>query len=36
LEEKVNTHLHSAIRKIGAVNRTNAIAIALRDRITRV
>jgi DNA-binding CsgD family transcriptional regulator len=28
--------IHSAIRKIGAVNRTNAVAIAIRDRIIDV
>jgi DNA-binding CsgD family transcriptional regulator len=32
----VNAHVHSAIRKIGAVNRNNAIAIAIRDRIVEV
>jgi len=29
----VDAHVHAAIRKIGAVNRANAVAIALRDRI---
>ncbi len=29
----VDAHVHSAIRKIGAVNRTNAVAVAIRDRI---
>jgi len=29
----VDAHVHSAIRKIGAANRTNAVAIAIRDRI---
>jgi DNA-binding CsgD family transcriptional regulator len=32
----VDAHVHSAIRKIGAVNRTNAVAIAIRDRIIDV
>ena len=32
----VDAHVHSAIRKIGAVNRTNAVAIAIRDRIVEV
>jgi len=29
----VDAHVFSAISKIGAVNRTHAIAIAVRDRI---
>ena len=29
----VDAHVHSAIRKIGAANRTNAVAIAICDRI---
>ena len=29
----VDAHVLSAIRKIGAVNRTNAVAVAIRDRI---
>ncbi len=32
----VDAHVHSAIRKIGAINRTNAVAIAIRDRIIDV
>lgn len=32
----VDAHVHSAIRKIGAVNRTNAVVIAIRDRIIDV
>jgi len=32
----VDAHVHSAIRKIGAVNRNNAVAIAIRDRIVEV
>jgi LuxR family quorum sensing-dependent transcriptional regulator len=31
-----DAHVHSAIRKIGAVNRINAVAIAIRDRIIDV
>ena len=29
----VDEHAHSAVRKIGVANRTNAVAIAIRDRI---
>ena len=29
----VDAHVHSASRKIGATNRVNAVAIAIRDRI---
>ena len=29
----VDEHVRAAIRKLGAVNRTHAVAIALRDRI---
>ena len=32
----VDAHVHSAIGKIGAVNRNNAVAIAIRDRIVEV
>lgn len=32
----VDAHVQSAIRKIGAVNRVNAIAIAIRDRLIEV
>ena len=32
----VDAHAHSVIRKIGAVNRVNAVAIAIRDRIIEV
>jgi LuxR family transcriptional regulator, quorum-sensing system regulator BjaR1 len=32
----VDAHVHSAKRKIGAVNRTNTVAIAIRDRIIDV
>ncbi len=32
----VDAHVHSAVRKIGAVNRTNAVAIAIRDHIIDV
>jgi LuxR family quorum sensing-dependent transcriptional regulator len=32
----VDAHVVSAVRKIGAVNRTNAVAIAIRDRIINV
>ncbi len=32
----VDAHVHSAIGKIGAVNRVNAVAIAIRDRIIEV
>jgi LuxR family quorum sensing-dependent transcriptional regulator len=32
----VDAHVQSAIRKIGAVNRANAVAIAIRDRIIDV
>lgn len=32
----VDAHVHSAIRKIGATNRVNAVAIAIRDRIIEV
>ncbi|MGD0333473.1 MAG: hypothetical protein ABSA90_09475 [Xanthobacteraceae bacterium] len=35
-QRTVDAHVHSAIRKIGAVNRTNAVAIAIRDRIIDV
>ncbi len=29
----VDEHVQTAVRKIGAVNRTHAVAIAVRDRI---
>jgi len=29
----VDEHVHSVIRKIGAVNRTHAVALAIRDRV---
>jgi LuxR family quorum sensing-dependent transcriptional regulator len=32
----VDAHVHSATRKIGAVNRTNAVAIAIRNRLIEV
>jgi LuxR family quorum sensing-dependent transcriptional regulator len=32
----INAHALSAVRKMGAVNRTNAVAIAIRDRIIKV
>jgi len=32
----VDAHVHSAIGKIGAVNRNNAVAIAIRDRLIDV
>ena len=32
----VDEHAHSAVRKIGAANRTHAVAIAIRDRIIAV
>ena len=32
----VDAHVHSAIRKIGAISRVNAVAIAIRDRIIEV
>jgi len=32
----VDAHVHSAIGKIGAVNRTNAVAIAIRNRLIDV
>ncbi len=33
IKRTVDAHVHSAIHKIGAVNRTNAVAVAIRDRI---
>lgn len=32
----VDAHVHSAIGKIGAVNKTNAVAIAIRNRLIDV
>lgn len=32
----VDAHVVSAVRKIGAVNRTNAVAIAIRDHVINV
>ncbi|MGC1652195.1 MAG: helix-turn-helix transcriptional regulator [Candidatus Sulfotelmatobacter sp.] len=32
----VDAHVHSSIGKIGAVNRTNAVAIAIRNRLIDV
>jgi LuxR family quorum sensing-dependent transcriptional regulator len=32
----IDAHVVSAVRKIGAVNRTNAVAIAVRDSIINV
>jgi len=32
----VDEHAQTAVRKIGAVNRTHAVAIAVRDRIVEV
>ncbi len=32
----VDAHVHSAVRKIGATNRVNAVAIGIRDRIIKV
>jgi LuxR family transcriptional regulator, quorum-sensing system regulator BjaR1 len=29
----VDEHVRTAVRKLGAVNRTHAVAVALRDRI---
>lgn len=29
----VDEHVHAAVRKIGAVNRTHAVALAIRDRV---
>jgi LuxR family quorum sensing-dependent transcriptional regulator len=32
----VDEHVQTAVRKIGAVNRTHAVALALRDRIISI
>jgi LuxR family transcriptional regulator, quorum-sensing system regulator BjaR1 len=32
----VDEHAHTAVRKLGAVNRTHAVAIAVRERIIDV
>jgi LuxR family transcriptional regulator, quorum-sensing system regulator BjaR1 len=32
----IDAHVLSAVQKMGAVNRTNAVAIAIRDRIIKV
>lgn len=32
----VDAHVHSAVRKIGATNKVNAVAIGIRDRIIKV
>jgi LuxR family transcriptional regulator, quorum-sensing system regulator BjaR1 len=32
----VDEHIHTAMRKLGAANRTQAVAIAVRDRIITI
>jgi len=32
----VDEHVQTAVRKLGAVNRTNAVALALRDGIIKL
>jgi LuxR family transcriptional regulator, quorum-sensing system regulator BjaR1 len=32
----VDEHVHSAVRKLGAFNRTHAVALALRDSIIEI
>jgi LuxR family quorum sensing-dependent transcriptional regulator len=32
----VDEHVQSAVRKLGAVNRTHAVALAIRDRVVEI
>ena len=32
----VDEHVHAAVRKLGALNRTHAVAIAMRDNIIKL
>jgi LuxR family transcriptional regulator, quorum-sensing system regulator BjaR1 len=32
----VDEHVHAAVRKLGALNRTHAVALALRDSIIKL
>jgi LuxR family quorum sensing-dependent transcriptional regulator len=35
-KRKVDEHVQTAVRKIGAVNRTHAVAIAVRDHLISI